>query len=154
MTTASSARSTHSATAALPARLVAGIAGGLVGGVVFGVLMQVMDMMPMVAQLADSESLAVGWLVHLFNSALFGAIFAVLFGRWAGRLVPAAVLGMGYGVVWWVLGALLIMPAWLGMNDMIFELNTTAWQSLMGHLVYGLLLGVVYAVVRPRLRRG
>jgi hypothetical protein len=68
---------------ALPARVVAGVAGGLAGGVVFGILMQAWEMLPMVAMLVDSESVAVGWLVHLVISALFGAIFAVLFGRWA-----------------------------------------------------------------------
>jgi uncharacterized membrane protein YagU involved in acid resistance len=141
-------------TVALPARVVAGIAGGLVGGVVFGVLMQVWDMIPMVAMLVKSESVAVGWLVHLFNSALFGAVFALLVGRWATKLAPAAGLGLAYGVLWWVLGALLIMPAWLGMNAMIFELNTNAWRSLLGHLIYGLLLGLVYALLGPRLRRG
>lgn len=147
----------HSETAPLvrelPNRLVAGVVGGLAGGVVFGVLMQTMDMMPMVAQLVGSESIVVGWLVHLFNSALFGAIFTVVFARWLPKPVPAVVLGMAYGVVWWVLGALLIMPAWLGMNEMIFELTTTAWQSLMGHLVYGLLLGLVSTLVIQRWAR-
>jgi hypothetical protein len=57
-------------------------------------------------------------------------------------------------VLWWVLGALLIMPAWLGMTEMVFKVNTTAWRSLAGHLAYGLLLGLVYALARPRLRRG
>ena len=47
--------------------------------------------------------------------------------------------------------ALLIMPAKLGMPT--FTFNTTAWQSLMGHLIYGLVLGIVYALLRPRLRR-
>ena len=139
---------------ALPARVLAGVVGGLAGGVVFGILMQVWDMMPMVAMLIDSKSVGVGWLVHLFNSALFGAIFAVLFGRWAATLVSAAGIGLAYGVLWWVLGALLIMPAWLGMTEMVFKVNTTAWRSLAGHLSYGLLLGLVYALVRPRLRRG
>lgn len=69
MTTAST---THGATATLSTRLIAGVAGGLAGGIVFGVLMQMMDMMGMVAMLVGSESIAVGWLVHLFNSALFG----------------------------------------------------------------------------------
>jgi hypothetical protein len=137
---------------ALPTRLVAGVVGGLVGGVVFGVLMQLTGMIPMVAMLVGSESVAVGWLVHLFNSALFGAIYAALLGRWADRLGTGAGLGMAYGVIWWVLGALLIMPVWLGMPAFVF--NAMAWQSLMGHLIYGLLLGVVYALVRPRLSRG
>lgn len=137
--------------AALPTRVTAGITGGLAGGIVFGVLMQLMGMMPMVAMLVGSESVAVGWLVHLFNSALFGAVYAVLFRGWADRLGTGLVTGLGYGVAWWILGALIIMPLWLGMAA--FQFNTMAWQSLVGHLLYGLLLGAVYALVRPRLRR-
>jgi uncharacterized membrane protein YagU involved in acid resistance len=139
---------------ALPARVAAGIAGGLAGGVVFGILMQTWGMLPMVAMLVDSESVAVGWLVHLLISALFGAVFAVVFGRWVGTPTAAVGIGLAYGVLWWVLGALLIMPAWLGMTEMVFKVNTTAWRSLAGHLSYGLLLGLVYALVGPRLRRG
>jgi hypothetical protein len=137
-------------TAALPSRLAYGIAGGLAGGVVFGVLMQMMGMIPMVAMLVGSEAVAVGWLVHLAISAFIGATFALLFGGWAGRLVPGALLGLGYGVVWWVLGALVIMPAQLGMP--VFMFNTTAWQSLMGHLVYGLILGLGFAALAHRQR--
>ncbi|MBA3488598.1 MAG: hypothetical protein H0T78_03480 [Longispora sp.] len=136
--------------AAVRIRLIAGVIGGLVGGIMFGILMQMMDMIPMVAMLIGSESIAVGWLVHLGISAFIGATYALIFASWATRPVPAAVLGMGYGLVWWVLGALLLMPAKLGMD--VFVFNTTAWQSLMGHLIYGLLLGVVYALLRPRLR--
>jgi hypothetical protein len=43
------------------------------------------------------------------------------------------------------------MPAKLGMD--VFMFNTMAWQSLVGHLIYGLLLGAVYALVAPRLQR-
>jgi uncharacterized membrane protein YagU involved in acid resistance len=150
MTTASTA---HGTTATLSSRLIAGVAGGLVGGVMFGILMQMIDMMPMVAQLVNSDSIAVGWLVHLFNSALFGAIYAVVFTHWINTWAEAIGIGLIYGVIWWALGALLIMPAWLGMNDMIFQVGMTQWQSLMGHLIYGLLLGIVYAAVRPRLHR-
>lgn len=139
--------SARSFSVSIAGRLGCGIVGGLAGGVVFGILMQATGAIKMVAQLVGSESVVMGWLVHLFNSALFGAIFALLFSRWAGRLVPVTLLGLAYGLVWWVIGALLIMPAWLGMNEMIFQLTTTAWQSLVGHLLYGLLLGVVFALL-------
>lgn len=144
--------SVSSTTAALPTRLAAGVAGGIAGGIMFGILMQMMGMLPMVAMLVGSESVAVGWLVHLAISAFIGAIYALLSARWATNLATAAGIGAGYGLVWWVLGALLLMPATLGMP--LFTLNTMAWQSLMGHLIYGLILGVVYALVRPRLHRG
>lgn len=125
-----------------------GAVGGLAGGVVFGLLMQGMGMIPMVAMLVGSESVAVGWVVHLAISAAFGIGFAVVLGSAASTLVRSVVLGLGYGVVWWVLGALLLMPARLGMP--VLELSTTAWQSLVGHLLYGLVLGLVYVTLARR----
>jgi hypothetical protein len=132
-------------------RGLAGIVGGLVGGVAFGILMQLTGMIPMVAMLVGSDSVPIGWLVHLVISAGIGAGFGVLLGAWATAMARSTGLGLGYGVVWWVLGGLLIMPAWLGMG--VFMFNTMAWMSLLGHLIYGLLLGVVYALVAPRLSR-
>ena len=132
-------------------RALAGVVGGLAGGVVFGVLMQVMGMIGMVAMLVGSEAVGIGWLVHLVISAGIGASFGVLLGALATAMARSTGLGLGYGVVWWVLGGLLIMPAWLGMG--VFMFNTMAWMSLLGHLIYGLLLGVVYALVAPRLSR-
>jgi uncharacterized membrane protein YagU involved in acid resistance len=129
-------------------RATYGAVGGLVGGVIFGLLMQAMDMIPMVAQLVGSTSSAVGWLIHLAISAFIGVSFAVLLGQAASTLARAAVLGLGYGMLWWVLGALLLMPARLGMP--VFELSTTAWQSLMGHVMFGLALGVVYGQLSRR----
>ena len=123
-------------------RTLFGVVGGVAGGIVFGILMQMMDMLGMVAELVGSSSIAVGWMVHLAISAFAGGAFGLVLGPLARAAVPAALLGVGYGVVWWVLGALLIMPARLGMP--VFELGTTAWQSLVGHLVFGIVLGLVF----------
>ncbi len=140
-------------TRALPMSVAAGAAAGLVAGVPLGIIMQVRDIMPMVAGLVGDPSTGLGWLVHLFNSTLFGAIFAVLFSRWIARPGPALGLGLLYGIAWWVVGALWIMPAWLGMSEMIFEVGDNQWWSLIGHLLYGLLLGVLYVLIRPILAR-
>lgn len=140
----------HPTSAAMATRVAYGVAGGLAGGLVFGALMQMMGMISMIAGLVGATSPAVGWVVHLAISAFIGATFALLFATWATRLVSAALIGMGYGVVWWVLGALIIMPARLGMG--VFMFNPTAWQSLMGHLVYGLILGLVFAALTRRAR--
>lgn len=137
----------------MTSRVIAGIIGGLAGGIIFGMLMWMMGMLDDVAMLINSESIFVGWLVHLFNSALFGAIFGAVFGPWIKSWGTAIGLGMVYGVIWWVLGALLIMPAWLGRSDMIFKIDGDQGLSLMGHLIYGLLLGAVYQAVRRRLDR-
>jgi hypothetical protein len=129
-------------------RVSAGIVGGLAGGVVFGILMQMMGVIPMVAMLVGSESAVVGWLVHLAISAFIGASYAVLFGRWATSVGRAVIIGLVYGVFWWLFGALTIMPARLGMD--LFVFNTMAWQSLIGHLIYGAILGAVFGLLVRR----
>lgn len=47
-----------------------------------------------------------------------------------------------------MLGGLTLMPLQLGLG--LFVLDTAAWQSLAGHLAYGLPLGVIYALVGRR----
>lgn len=132
---------------ALTQRAVPGAVGGLAGGIAFGILMQLMGMMGMVAQLVGSDSAAVGWLVHLAISVLFGLGFTLVLTPTGLTRTPvtAAGLGLVYGVVLWFGGALIMMPAWLGMP--VLQLGTTAWQSLMGHLVFGLVLGLVVAAM-------
>jgi hypothetical protein len=140
---------------------VTGAAAGVVAGIPLGIIMQVRDadpaMMPgvtvmdLVGDLVSDPSAGLGWLIHLFNSALFGAIFVLLFSRWLSTFGPAMGLGLLYGIAWWVVGALWIMPAWLGMNDMVFEVGDNQWWSLVGHLIYGVLLGALYIMGRRML---
>ncbi len=145
MTTATHPSTT---TASVTPRILHGVVGGLAGGVVFGLLMQMMGMMPMIAMLVGSKSVAVGWILHLAISAFAGALFGLVLGRRATGYGMAAALGMVYGFVWWVVGALLLMPLRMGMDP--FVLNAMAWQSLMGHILFGLVLGLVYAALARR----
>lgn len=145
-TTAQGSTTTFGATTV--SRLTAGVAGGLGGGMVFGMLMAMMGMITAVAQLVGSTSTAVGWVVHLAISALLGGLFAAVAGRWLSRTGSAVAAGAVYGMGWWVLGALLLMPAKLGMP--VFHLNAMAGKSLMGHLIFGMLLGGVATVLVRR----
>ena len=137
-----------SGTSTLVTSGVQGVLGGLAGGVVFGVMMTVLGMMPMIAMLVGSESLAVAWVVHLAISATFGAAFGLLLAGRVTSLAAGAVLGLLYGAAAWVLGALLVMPAMMGMPT--FTVDAAALNSLMGHLVFGLVLGTVVAALRRR----
>lgn len=118
-----------------------GVVGSLAGGAVFGMMMTMMDMMPMVAMLVRSESVVVGWLVHLVISAIFGVVFGALLANVA---VSRFLLGMGWGVAAWVGGALVLMPLFLGMPKMVLNLSgSTPWFSLVGHVAYGFVAGGV-----------
>jgi uncharacterized membrane protein YagU involved in acid resistance len=127
-----------------------GVLGGLAGGVVFGIMMQALGMIGMIGMLVGSESLAVAWALHLVFSAVFGAVFgAVVAPRVSGW---GAGLGAGvvYGLVLWVVGPLLTMPAMMGMP--VFTIDATALQSLVGHLVFGAVLGAVVVALSGRAR--
>ena len=127
-----------------------GVLGGLAGGLVFGIMMQAWGMIGMIAMLVGSESIAVAWVVHLAISAVFGAIYgAVVAPRVTGWGAGLAT-GVAYGVLLWVLGPLLLMPAALGMP--VFTVNSVALQSLLGHLVFGFVLGAVVVALSRRAR--
>ena len=119
---------------------IAGIIGGLAGGLVFGIMMQIMGLMPMIAAMVGAESVIVGWVVHLAISSSIGVTYAVLLAP-ASSMVMAVVTGLGWGLLWWVLGPLLIMPTALGMG--VFMINQTTLLSLVGHLIFGAILGTV-----------
>ncbi|UQA97059.1 hypothetical protein [Streptomyces halobius] len=141
----------HSTLTALPAHAMFGAVGGLVGGAGFGIMMQLWGMMPMVAMLVGSKSTGVAWVVHLAISAFIGITFALLAGHHAAKMMPAAAMGLTYGAVWWVLGALVLMPAKLGMP--LFNVGEMAWKSLAGHLTFGLLLGLAHSCVHSVMHR-
>ncbi|MDP9390227.1 MAG: hypothetical protein M3P89_02320 [Actinomycetota bacterium] len=111
-------------------------------------MMQAMGMMGMIAQLVGSTSTAVAWLVHLAISAFFGAAFGAVLGGLVKGLGSGIVLGAGYGVVLWVVGPLLLMPAFMGMP--VFVVDQMALMSLLGHVIFGVVLGAVVGVLLHR----
>lgn len=142
-------------------RVVAGGAAGVIAGIAFGLMMQAMSaptpdggqmpMMAMVAMVVGSTSVAVGWLYHLFNSVVIGALFGWLLGARVHALGSGLAWGAVWGFVWWVFGGLVLMPLALGMTPfaplMMAPMRPVAMGSLMGHVVYGLVLGATYAAM-------
>lgn len=143
-------------------KLGAGIVAGLIAGVVFGVMMQMMTapapdggrmpMMAMVAKVVRSDSMAIGWIYHLFNSAVIGAIFGWLFGNRVATYGSGFGWGALYGGIWWVLGALILMPMFLGMPPFapLEMMMPVAMGSLVGHLLYGVILGLTFVWFRGK----
>lgn len=112
--------------------------------------------MAMVAMVVRSHSLVVGWLYHLFNSAVIGALFGWLVGDRAHTYRTGLAWGAAWGALWWVLGSLILMPVLLGMPPFAAlrmpPMRPVAMGSLMGHLIYGVILGAVYVRLRAQAR--
>jgi hypothetical protein len=128
-----------------------GAGAGVLGGIVFGLMMQLLmpPMLGMIGSLVGAPGL--GWLVHLVISALLGAGFGVTLARRVSGWGTALGYGLLYGVIWWVLGPLLLMPILMGMGPqfgMAFAGDTL--MSLGGHLVYGALTGAAFTALTER----
>lgn len=129
----------------------------LVGGVGMGlVLWGLTDTLPAVGGLYGAQSLAIGWILHLFHSVVFGILFVALVegplfqGNWTnGRRIA---LGVGYGLLLWVVAAGVVMPLWLNAVGIESAIPRLTAPSLLGHVTWGALLGGLYSVLADRRR--
>ena len=117
----------------------------------FGMLMAMMGMLPMIAGLVKSQSPIVGLIVHMGISAFIGAVYGLFAGRLPGGRGAAMVAGVMYGVIWWVLGALIAMPIGLGMPQMVLVIGQTQLFSLMGHMIYGIVTALLFVPISKRI---
>jgi len=124
--------------------ILSGVIAGLGGGLVFGMMMAMMSMLPMVAGLIGSDNVVVGFMVHMVISAVIGASYGFIAPRLPSSWMMTIGAGMVYGVIWWVLGALVIMPWALGMGQMVLQIGDMQWLSLMGHIIFGVIMAAVY----------
>ncbi len=131
--------------------IVVGAIAGLGGGVVFGMLMAMMGMLPTIAMLVRSQSPFVGLAVHMVISAGIGGFYGLVASRLPKMTGTAILAGAVNGMVWWVLGALILMPVLLGMTQMVLQIGQTQWLSLMGHVIYGAVTGLLFIPLSKRL---
>lgn len=124
-----------------------GITAGLIGGIVFGIQMAIMNFFPMIAQIVGSDSVFVGILLHGLISATFGVGYGLV-----GRKLASSALfsGILYGIVVWVAGALIAMPLFLNMPEMVFQIGSMQWWSLLGHELFGITTAITYAGMNKR----
>ncbi|WP_187284384.1 hypothetical protein [Streptomyces sp. uw30] len=128
-----------------------GVVAGLAGGVIFTGVMVAVGYLPVVAALVGSRSAVVGLVIHLLISQVVGVTYAVFFRR--RSFDPASGIGWGvsYGFLWWVLGNLTLLPVLLGADPRWSAAAlAVSFPSLVGHLAYGAVLGLVYQRLEER----
>lgn len=119
-----------------------GMLAGILGGACFGFIMQLTGMMGRYAEIVGGYKDIDGWFVHIVVSAILGAIYGA-----AGYRISKSwlVSGLAYGLIWWVLGSLIAIPALMGVG--IFYFNAFAWWALLGNLIFGLLTAGVFVMM-------
>ena len=128
--------------------IVVGGLAGIVGGWAFGQWMSKVNHFPLIAGLIHLSSRNAGVALHFVFAFIIGASFGLLFQRDVRGYGSCLGWGLGYGIFWWFLGPMTIMPLWQGRSlDWSYYHGQELFGSLVGHIVYGLIVGVIYAAV-------
>jgi len=132
---------------ATAASLVAGLAMG-------GLLQLVVGNVPVIGALYGAGDIWVGWITHEFHSVVFGLVYAALVALVPDRYgdnVRYYGVGLAWAALVWLLAASVLMPIWLRLVGIQVTFpNFQAW-SLVGHLLWGGVLGVLYRAGHSRL---
>lgn len=128
-----------------------GAFAGLVGGLLFTLIMLQIDFLPTVAALVGSDSKVTGFVVHLAIADAIGISYGLLFRRRSYDAGSALGWGVAYGFCWWILGALTLLPVFLGGSPQWSAAAAVeAFPSLVGHLLYGAGLGLTFYALESR----
>jgi hypothetical protein len=124
--------------------IVGGLAGVL-GGIVFG-RWTGSWYFPLIAKLLNSPSVTVGeWLHYVFSIAM-GSGFGLLFQKDVRGIGSSLGWGTGYGMMWWFLGPLTLLPLAGGQRiDWSYENAQDLFGPFVGYILFGLIVGLVYA---------
>ncbi len=147
--------------------LLGGAVGGLVGSALFGAVLWLVEptiVTETVPALYGVDPGAVGWAFHLGHGLVLGVIFGFLVTRepFLGTLAAEvetgfiaamglhtrfALAGLVYGLAVWAILPVIALSLWIaigGLADPGFP--AAAFGTLVGHLLYGLLLGALFSL--------
>ena len=128
--------------------IVAGGLAGLLGGFIFDRWMSAGEFFPLLAGLSELPSRASSIALQFVIAVLMGVIFGLLFQRDVRSYGSCMGWGVGYATLWWFLGPMTVLPLLSRTSvDWSSESGSAMFGALVGHILYGLILGVSYATL-------
>jgi hypothetical protein len=130
--------------------IIIGGLGGLIGSWVFVQGIERAEFLPLVAGMMGSNSMVVGQFLHYVTGIIIGISFGVLFHRDIQGAGSGLIWGLNYGLLWWIIGPLTLLPLLLG-GGMRPDWSLTAAQNSfspwVAHMIYGALVGLIFALL-------
>lgn len=147
--------------------LVGGAVGGLAGALIFGGVLWVVEPTAVTEAIPEMYGLdgggMRGWAFHLLHGVILGILFGFLITRELvlGTLTAdietpvldslslnTRIIGAGflYGLVIWVFGPGVVLLVLVALGDIANPFPVASVYNLVGHLLYGSLLGALVSV--------
>jgi len=131
-----------------------GALAGLVGGLVSGPVMSATGILPKIAGLDSNFGGVRGLAIHLIVSVLIGMTYGLLFRNEAPSLGLGIPWGFLFGLIWWYVGPLTLLPLLLtGVCDWRASAASALLPSLIGHLIYGGATAFIFLLLEQRYKR-
>jgi hypothetical protein len=128
--------------------LVVGGFAGVLGGAVFGHWSSAGDFFPLIAGLGELHSRFATTALQFGVAMFIGGSFGLLFQRDVRGYGSSMGWGLGFAIFWWFLGPLTLFPLISRTSlDWSADHGSEVFGSLVGHILYGLILGVAYAAM-------
>ena len=126
--------------------IVAGGLAGVVSGLIFGHWMWQGGFFPLIAGLSGFHSQAMQVVLQFCVAFMIGATFGLLFQRDIRGYGSCMGWGLGYTICWWFAGPLTLFPLAQRMPlNWSMDAAANLFGALVGFILYGLILGIVYA---------
>jgi hypothetical protein len=124
-----------------------GAIAGFTGGIISSPFLFSTHVLTNIAGADTQLSTFHGLLVHLLVSTMIGTSYGVLFRDEASNLGMASAWGGMFGLIWWYIGPLTLLPLILtGEGDWRITAVSTLLPSLLGHLIYGACTASVFYI--------
>lgn len=147
--------------------LLGGALGGAIGSVLFGAVLWAVNpeiITEVIPNIYGLESGSVGWAFHVVHGLVLGIAFGFIVTRepilgtvaadvetgflaGLGLTVRFGLVGIAYGMLIWAVLPLVLQTVAAAGGATDPEFPIVAIESLLGHMVYGALLGVLFAVL-------
>jgi hypothetical protein len=129
--------------------IIIGGLGGLIGSWVFAQGIERAEFFPLVAGIMGSTSMVMGQFLHYVIGIIIGISFGVLFHRDIQGTGSGLIWGLNYGLVWWIIGPLTLLPILLGGSmrpDWSLMTAQHSFSPSVAHMIYGALVGLFFAL--------
>jgi hypothetical protein len=121
---------------------------GVLGGMIFARWSVAGDFFPLIGGLAEPHSRIATVAVEFGVAMFIGSSFGLLFQRDVRGYGSSMGWGLGFAIFWWFMGPLTLFPlASRAPLDWSADQGRDLFGSLVGHILYGLILGVAYATI-------
>jgi hypothetical protein len=128
--------------------IIVGGFAGVLGGIISGRWSSAGDFFPLIAELGAANSRIATVALQFGIAVLIGSSFGLLFQRDVRGYGSSMGWGLGFAIFWWFLGPLTLFPLVSRLPlDWSADHGSDLFGSLVGHILYGLILGVAYATI-------